>query len=190
MPDDGDVPPAPSMPDGVDGLRAALPGYARDLRADLAAVVGGSGLSEQQLWGTLLVTAIASRSPRVLAELGPAAKARLSAHAWTAARQTASRMVMNNVYHRTLHLLGDEAYGRLRVGLRTKAIGSPGVARADVELWSLAVSAVNGCGVCLDAHERELRECGVGRETVQAAIRVAAVVQAAAVTLEAEPYLS
>jgi alkyl hydroperoxide reductase subunit D len=56
----------------------------------------------------------------------------------------------------------------------------------DFELWSLAVSAVNGCGMCIDSHEHELRKGGLKSEAIQAAIRIASVVHAVAVTLEAE----
>jgi AhpD family alkylhydroperoxidase len=37
----------------------------------------------------------------------------------------------------------------------------PGVEAVDYELWCVAVSAINGCGACLDSHEAELRERGV-----------------------------
>jgi alkyl hydroperoxide reductase subunit D len=64
------------------------------------------------------------------------------------------------------------------------AIGNPGVDRADFELWSLAVSAINGCGMCIDAHEKELRKAGIRPEQVQAAVKIAAVVHAAAAVLD------
>jgi alkyl hydroperoxide reductase subunit D len=54
------------------------------------------------------------------------------------------------------------------------------------ELYSLAVSAINGCGACITAHERELRKHGLGREAIQSAVRIAAVIHAVAVTLEHE----
>jgi alkyl hydroperoxide reductase subunit D len=174
----------------LDELKAALPEYAKDLKLNLGSVVGNSDLPAQQLWGTVLACAIASRSERVLAELEPQAKAELSAEAYTAAKSAAAVMAMNNVYYRTLHLLSDKEYSTLRAGLRMNVIGNPGVERVDFELWSLAVSAVNGCGQCLDSHEQVLRKAGVERETVQAAIRIAAVLQAVGVTLEAESRLA
>ena len=70
--------------------------------------------------------------------------------------------------------------------LRMNALAKPGVGKADFELWSLAVSAVNGCGLCIESHEKVLREHAVSREAIQAAVRIAAVVHAVAVTLEAE----
>jgi alkyl hydroperoxide reductase subunit D len=174
----------------LDSLTSALPEYAKDLRLNLAAVATTSRLSEQQLWGTLLVTAIASRSPRVLAELAPEARARLSPAAYTAARSTAATMALNNVFFRTRHLLSEPCYGTLRTGLRMNVLGDPGVPKTDHELWCVAVSAINACGACLDAHETVLRTSGVPAETIQEALRVAAVVQAAAATLDAEAVLT
>jgi len=169
----------------LDALKDALPPYAKDLKLNLGSVVGTSRLPAQQLWGAVLAVAVAARSPRVLAELEPEARQRLSPEAYQAALGAAAVMAMNNVYYRSVHLLGDDAYATLPARLRMSVIGNPGVDRAAFELWCLAVSAVNGCGRCLDSHEQELRGKGVPRETVQEAIRIAAVVNAVAVTLDA-----
>ncbi|MER6913646.1 alkyl hydroperoxide reductase [Streptomyces sp. NPDC000594] len=174
----------------LDALKSALPEYAKDLKLNLGSVIGNSPLSEQQLWGTVLATAIASRSPIVLRELEPEAKAQLSPEAYTAAKAAAAVMAMNNVYYRTRHLLSDKEYGNLRAGLRMNVIGNPGVEKVDFELWSLAVSAINGCGMCLDSHEQVLRKAGVERETVQEAFKIASVVQAVGATLDAEAVLN
>ncbi|WP_217182364.1 carboxymuconolactone decarboxylase family protein [Streptomyces sp. AC495_CC817] len=173
----------------LDTLRTLIPDYAGDLRRNLDAVLGDSRLSAQRLWGTVLATAIASRSPVVLRELAPEARARLSPEAYTAAKSAAAAMALSNVFFRTRHLLSDHEYGSLRTGLRMNVIGDPGVDKVDYELWALAVSAINGCGACLDSHERVLRAAGVSRETVQEAFRVASVVQAVGVTVEAESIL-
>jgi alkyl hydroperoxide reductase subunit D len=174
----------------LDALKSAIPDYARDLRLNLGSVIGDSRLSRQQLWGTVLACAIASRSPEVLRELEEEANAKLSPEAYTAAKTAAAVMAMSNVFHRTRHLLSDPAYGTLRTGLRMNVLANPGVAKVDYELWSLAVSAVNGCGTCLDSHERVLRGAGVDRETIQEAFKIAAVVQAVGVTLDAETVLA
>ena len=69
-------------------------------------------------------------------------------------------------------------------------MANPGVDKADFELWSLAVSAVNGCGMCMDAHEKVVLQHGVSQAAVQAALRIAAVVHAAAATLDGEAALA
>ncbi|MCD0486588.1 alkyl hydroperoxide reductase, partial [Streptacidiphilus sp. ASG 303] len=93
---------------------------------NLGSVVGNSDLPEQQLWGTVLACAIASRRARVLAELEPQAREHLSEQAYTAAKSAAAIMAMNNVYDRTLHLLSDKEYGSMRAGLRMNVSGNPG----------------------------------------------------------------
>ncbi|MFJ8853677.1 alkyl hydroperoxide reductase [Streptomyces sp. NPDC102437] len=178
----------------LDELKAAVPDFAKDLKLNLGSVIGNADdtalLTQQQLWGTVLACAIASRSPKVLRELEPEAKANLSAEAYTAAKSAAAIMAMNNVFYRTRHLLSDPEYGTLRAGLRMNVIGKPGVEKIDFELWSLAVSAINGCGQCLDSHEQVLRKAGVDRETIQEAVKIASVIQAVGVTLDAEAVLA
>jgi alkyl hydroperoxide reductase subunit D len=174
----------------LDNLRSALPDYAKDLRLNLGSVIGNSELPAQQLWGAVLATAIASRSPIVLRELEPEAKANLSPEAYTAAKAAAAGMAVNNVFDRTRHLLPDQEYGTRRAGLRMNVIGNPGADKVDFELWSFAVSAINGCGLCLDSHEQVLRKAGVDREVVQEAFKIASVIQAVATTLDAEAVLA
>jgi alkyl hydroperoxide reductase subunit D len=103
-----------------------------------------------------------------------------------AARSAAAIMGMNNVYYRFLHLVEDDEYAKLPARLRMNVIGSPGVPKADFELISLAVSAVNGCGKCVTAHERVLRQHEVSREAVQSAVRIASVIHAVASVLDYE----
>src|SRR3546814_9534653 len=89
-------------------------------------------------------------------------------------------MAMNNVYYRFVHIAANKEYGKLPARLRMNVIGKPGVEKVDFELWSLAVSAINGCGMCIDAHEHELRKGGLPTEAIQAAVRIASVVHAVA----------
>lgn len=170
----------------IESLKSALPDYAKDLKLNLASVAAEAALTDQQRWGALVATAIASRNPAVIRAVEAEAQVRLSPEALAAAKTAAAIMAMNNVYYRFVHLVGHDDYRTMPARLRMNALARPGVEKADFELWSLAVSAVNGCGMCLESHEQVLRDHGVAREAIQAAVRVAAVVHAVAVTLEAE----
>ena len=75
-----------------------------------------------------------------------------------------------------------QAEHRVRVG--EFDVGNPGIDKLEFELLSLAVSAVNGCGMCVTAHERKLREGGTSREAIQSAVRIASVMHAVAGVLE------
>jgi alkyl hydroperoxide reductase subunit D len=92
-------------------------------------------------------------------------------------------MGMNNVYYRFVHLSSNPDYRTMPARLRMNAMTSHGAEPLDFELWSLAVSAINGCGMCIDAHEREVLKKGASKELVQNVVRIAAVIQAVAVTL-------
>lgn len=170
----------------IESLKSALPAYAKDLKLNLSNVLRTPGLSEQQLWGSALASAIAARNPRVTAAIEAEARAVLTPEALTAARTAAAMMAMNNVYYRFLSLTSNEAYARMPASLRMNAIAQPGVERLDFELYCLAVSVINACAKCVDSHERQVVKAGASPEMVQAIVRIAAVVHAVAVTLEAE----
>jgi alkyl hydroperoxide reductase subunit D len=174
----------------LDALKSALPDYAKDTKLNLGSVIGTSTLPKQQLWGTALAVAVAVRNDEVLRHIEEDAREHLSPEALSAAKAAASVMAMNNVYYRAKHLIGDREYETMPARLRMQIIGKPGVDKVDFELWCLAVSAITGCGVCLESHEKTLRQAGVPRDTVHDALRIAAVVHAAAVTLDAERALA
>jgi len=171
----------------LESIREALPGYARDLQLNLGSVLsaaGAPGLSERQIWAVALASASASRNADFTRRLQTLAAQHLDAAHVSAAHAAAALMAMNNVYYRFLHLVEDEEYAKLPARLRMSVIGNPGIAKADFELLSLAVSAINGCGSCVAAHERVLRQHGLEREAVQSAVRIAATVHAVARVLE------
>lgn len=171
----------------LENLRDALPGYARDLQLNLGSVLtaaGAPGLTERQIWAVALAAAAASRNAGFTRDMQALATRHLDAAHVSAAHAAAAIMAMNNVYYRFLHLVDDEEYAKLPARLRMNVIGSPGIAKADFELLSLAVSAINGCGSCVASHERQVRQHGLTREAVQSAVRIAATVHAVARVLE------
>jgi alkyl hydroperoxide reductase subunit D len=171
----------------LDTLRDALPDYARDLKLNLGSVLspaGAPGLTERQIWAVALGSAEASRNPTFAAAFGELAAAHLDAAYQSGARAAAAIMGMNNVYYRFLHLVDDPEYARMPARLRMNVIGNPGIDKADFELISLAVSAINGCGTCVASHERQVRQHGLSREAVQSAVRIAATVHAVARVLD------
>ena len=171
----------------LDILKARLPDYAKDLRLNLSTLAAEPALTEQQRAGTFIASALAARNSEVTDAIMAEFASRLAPEALEAAKAAAAMMAMNNIYYRFTHLASAPDYRTLPAKLRMNVIAKPGVAKPDFELWSLAVSAINGCGMCIDAHERELRKAGFTAEAMQAAVRIAAVVHAVAATLDGEP---
>ncbi|MDB5418708.1 MAG: alkyl hydroperoxide reductase [Phenylobacterium sp.] len=171
----------------LDALRETLPAYAKDLSLNLSTLAGETTLNEQQKWGAFVASAYAVGQPAVVRAVeATALEAGLSPQALTAAKAAAAIMGMNNVYYRAVHLISNPEYRTLPARLRMNIIANPGVEKADFDLWSVAVSAINGCGACLDSHEAELKKASVPAPQIQAALRIGAVVNAVSRVLAAE----
>ncbi|EOM78236.1 carboxymuconolactone decarboxylase family protein [Rhodococcus rhodnii] len=157
----------------IENLKNALPEYAKDLKLNLGSLARSTELGEQQLWGTFLASAAATKNATVLREVSEDAADVLSAEAYDAALGAATIMGMNNVAYRAKGFLGGD-YAQVRMGLRMNIIGNPGIEKADFELWSLAVSTINGCHDCTSAHDAVVRKEGLTKEQVWEAVKVAA----------------
>jgi alkyl hydroperoxide reductase subunit D len=171
----------------LEALAQSLPDYARDIGRNLEVLAAEALLTDQQKWGAFVACAHAIGAPAVVRAVeAAAAQAGLSEDAKTAAKAAAAIMAMNNIYYRAVHLMHNGEYRTLPARLRMNLIANPGVDKTDFELWSMAVSALNGCGACLDAHESELKKRGVTAAAIQAALRIAAVVNAASRVMAGE----
>jgi len=174
----------------IDTLQTLIPAYARDLSLNLTNLLSETVLSDQQKWGAFLSCAHAVGVPAVVRHIEAAAAQVITPEAVTASKAAAAIMGLNNVYFRALHLMQNKEYEKMRAGLRMNILANPGVDKVDFELWSLAVSAVNACGLCMDSHEKVLRNHEVTAVQVQAALRIAATVNAISAVIRAETALT
>ena len=165
-------------------LVESIPDYARDTRVNLGNVLKQTELTPQQLWGTAVACAVATRNAAVIRAIEAEAAGKLSPEAITAAKTAASLMSMNNVWYRFLHLTENEKYSGSPARLRMQGLRNHGVDQTDFELWCTAVSAMNNCSACVGAHEKVVREKGLTEEHVTAAVRIAAVIMAAATAID------
>src|SRR3954467_4939296 len=157
-----------------------LPDFAKDIRLNVGSLLNETSLGDQRKYGLVLACAHASGYKPLVEAAEAEVEGKLSPEAANAARAAAAVMAMNNVYYRFVHLASNPVYATLPARLRMNAIAAHGIEKDDFELFSLAVSAMNGCGMCIDSHERVLRQHGVKAETIQTAARIAAVVKAVA----------
>jgi alkyl hydroperoxide reductase subunit D len=167
-------------------LNERIPDFARDIRLNLDSVLtaeGAPGLAPGQIAAVALACAYAVESEELASAVLADHAGSLAPEAVTAAKGAAALMAMNNVYYRFLHLAEDKAFGKLPARLRMNLIGKPGVPKVDFELMSLAVSAISGCGACINSHVHEVRKGGVSDEGIQSAVRIGAVIQAASRSL-------
>ncbi|ABC80090.1 carboxymuconolactone decarboxylase family protein [Anaeromyxobacter dehalogenans] len=168
----------------LDAIREALPEPARDIKLNLQAVLQPGPLTPAQRWGVAVATAAAARNERLLAAILADARAEVEPAVVEDALAAAAVMAMNNVYYRFRHMVGKPSYSEKPARLRMNRLVKPAASKLDFELFALAVSAVNGCETCVRSHEQVVVGGGVSEDQVHDAVRIAAVVHAAAVALE------
>ena len=172
------------MSAALDAVRARLPEAAKDIKLNLQTVLQDGSLSPAQRYGIAIASAIAARSPELRDALVADAPADAGPAVVEDAKAAAAVMAMNNVYYRFLHMVGKPSYGEKPARLRMNRLVQPASNKLDFELFALAVSAINGCESCVRAHEQAVVAGGMTEEQVNDAVRIAATVNAAAVSLE------
>lgn len=171
----------------LNDIKSSIPDYAKDLRLNLDSVLsesGAQGLNPKQIAIVAIASAISARNETLTRAIVGQFAGVLSENELNAARSAAAIMAMNNVYYRFTHLVGNEEYATMRAGLRMNVMANPGCEKVDFELASLAVSAINGCGMCMESHEKTLQKHSVAAQAIQSAVRIAAVIHGVAITIE------
>lgn len=88
----------------------------------------------------------------------------------------ASLLSTNNVFYRFRHFTRKEKYNQLQVRIKMSIMLNPILGKEFFELVSLAISAVNGCEMCVKSHEESVLHAGGAEERIFDAVRIAAVV--------------
>lgn len=158
--------------------------HGKDTKLNLSSLFGNvdtSGMNPTQFYGTALSLAYTLDDAELTAAVEAEAEGKIEANVVAAAKLAASLMAMNNIYYRFVHLSSDKQFAKMPAGLRMNGMANPGVDKADFELYSLAVSALNGCGMCIDAHVKTLIDHNISAQVIQASVKLAAVMNAAQV---------
>ena len=167
----------------IENLKSGFGDYAKDISLNLGSVLTEEcavELNIMQIASIALASAYATKNAELISAVEADMGSKLDAPYHRAAKAAATIMAMNNVYYRFLHYVQDEEIKKLPARLRMNVIANPGVPRLDFELMSLAVSAINGCGMCMEAHTHEVLKAGLGKTGVQSTVRIAATINAAA----------
>lgn len=174
----------------VEEIRDRLPEAAKDIRLNLQTVLQPGTLTTAQRWGVAIASAIATRNQAVRDAVLADAAGEVDGALIDDAVAAASLMAMNNVYYRFRHFMGESSYNQKPARLRMNRIVKPLTSKADFELFCLAVSAINGCETCVRSHEKAVIDGGLSDDHVHDAVRIAATMNAAAVSLESAGILN
>ena len=167
----------------LDIWRDTLPDELKDIRLNLSAVLTGENLQPAQSMGVALAAARFVHSKNLTDALESDIRAGLSevaAAVISDAQAAAGLMAMNTVYYRFRHMLGKESYEARPPRLRMSRMAQPATSKLDFELMSLGCAALAGCELCIKNHEASLLHLGASEDACHDAVRIAAVINAAA----------
>lgn len=168
----------------LEQLLESLPDYAKDTKLNVKALIlNSTTLTLKQTAIIALATAVATKNKTLIDAVAAQFENVLSQTETNAAKAAAVIMGMNNVYYRFLHLAANKEYEKMPAGLRMNIISNHGIEVKDFEFASIAVSAINGCGLCIDSHEKTLKKHGATVAEIQQAVKIAGVVNAVATAL-------
>jgi lipoyl-dependent peroxiredoxin subunit D len=163
--------------DALDLLEEGKSRYVADLKVNFKNSLESEFLTKKEI--ALLGVAIAvNANNALLLEFfkGSAQSENTSAEEIAEAVGCASLLSANNVFYRFRHFMNKEKYNEIPARIKMNIMGRPVTGKEFFELMSLAVSAVNGCEMCVRSHEKSLTELGSKEERIFEAVRLAAVI--------------
>ncbi len=171
----------------IEQLKNEMPDFAKDIKLNLSTVLtteGSPELTQKQIISVALASAYITRNQDIIKSITHEAAQQLSNDEIIAAKAAATIMAMNNIYYRFTHTMTDQAYSTMPPKLRMNVMANPEMDKVMFELSSLAVSAINGCGKCMNAHATQLEKAGISKQAIQSTVRIASVINAAATVRE------
>jgi len=151
--------------------------YLRDLKLNVKAVLTSEHLSAKETH--LLALAVTTNNNIEILTNAFAAKAKENGATDAEiadAQACASLLAANNVFYRFRHFIEKEAYNNAPARLRMNIMMNPVLGKEFFELVSLAVSAVNGCEMCVKSHEQSVLHAGSTELRIWDAIRLASII--------------
>jgi alkyl hydroperoxide reductase subunit D len=153
--------------------------YLRDLKLNFSTTLTSEHLSPKECALLGLTTAVNNNNKALIQYFTQYAAAQeASAEEIAEAAACASLLASNNIFYRFRHFTQKEKYTQIPARIRMQLMVKPVTGKEFFELMSLAVSAVNGCEMCVNAHEDSLIKMGTTEERIFDAIRIASLVTA------------
>jgi alkyl hydroperoxide reductase subunit D len=160
-------------------LEAGESRYLRDLKLNFTSTLTSEHLSAKECALLGLSTAVNNQNAALIAYYTNVAKQNEATDADVAeAVGCASLLASNNVFYRFRHFTQKEKYTQIPARIRMQLMMKPVTGKEFFELMSLAISAVNGCEMCVNAHEDSLIKLGTTEERIFDAVRIASLVTA------------
>lgn len=153
--------------------------YLRDLKLNFNSMLSSEHLSPKEI-GLLGLTCATNNVNKPLTEFFVifSKEQGVNAEELAEAVACASLLASNNIFYRFRHFTQKEKYAQIPARIRMQIMMKPVTGKEFFELMSLAVSAINGCEMCVNAHEDSLIKMGTTEERIFDAVRIASLVTA------------
>jgi alkyl hydroperoxide reductase subunit D len=153
--------------------------YLRDLKLNLTSTLTSEHLSAKECALIGLSSAINNNNKALTQFFTRYAEEQGATASETAeAAGCASLLASNNIFYRFRHFTQKEKYSQIPARIRMQIMMKPVTGKEFFELMSLAISAINGCEMCVNAHEDSLIKMGTTEERIFDAVRIASLVTA------------
>ncbi|RRB07780.1 carboxymuconolactone decarboxylase family protein [Larkinella rosea] len=153
--------------------------YLRDLKINVGNVLNSSqNLSKKHAYLLALSVAANEKHQPLIDSFSNIARQEGATDAEIAETLACTSLLStNNIFYRFRHFTGKEYYQQTQPGIRMSIMMNPVLGKEFFELVSLAVSAVNGCELCVRSHEESVLKHGASEARVFDAIRLASVIK-------------
>tara|TARA_Y100000991_G_C21932886_1_gene331662 strand:- start:283 stop:816 length:534 start_codon:yes stop_codon:yes gene_type:complete len=173
---------------GIETLKSSLGAFAKDNKLNLSSMLSQAnygGLDQKLVWGVALACSYSLEDKSLQEALEQDAKDKdlFTEKDINGIKTAVSLMAMTNVYYRFLHLADDKDISSMPAGLRMNTMLNPGIDRLSFEVYSLAVSVLNGCGKCIKAHILTLEKEGLSKQAIQAVAKITSIINASKISL-------
>jgi alkyl hydroperoxide reductase subunit D len=88
-----------------------------------------------------------------------------------------SLMNINNTFYRFRHFTNKDFYNLTPAGIKMSIMSAPATGKEFFELLSLVLSSINGCEMCVNAHEASLIKHGTAQQRIFDAVRLASIIK-------------
>lgn len=152
--------------------------YLRDLKINLGNALQYQTLSKKESYLLALSVAINEKNKLAIESFTKLAINEGSTEAEIAETYACvSLLNANNVLYRFRHFTKKDVYQNSPAGIKMSIMMSPVFGKEFFELMSLAVSALNGCELCVNAHEASLLKLGTSENRIFDAIKLTAIIR-------------
>jgi len=164
--------------DSLEAMSVGETRYLKDLKINLKNALGSENLSPKEAYLLALAIAVNEKNKYLKNAFTQKAVEQGATEAEIAETHAcASLLAVNNVFYRFRHFMQKDSYNNMPAGIKMNIMLNPVLGKEFFELMSLAVSAVNGCEMCVVSHEASVRKMGSSEARIFDAVKLAAIVR-------------